>query len=353
MKILIRLYSEELLFKTPKEPKTSKTSKTSKEPLPKIPKSPKIPKESIPYLPIVPLLNLSIEPLPNLPIEPVLNLPIEPLPNLPKEPLPNIFHIVTLSPWPLTTTISITSVILSIVFKAENITILENFSPLLEEKDGLTISIFSLIFSIFNWFYDIIIEGSYQGEHTKRIQKGITLGFILFVISEVCVFFGLFFAYFYNSLIPSVFIGSIWPPIGIIALNWKSIPLYNTLLLLSSGVTITITQNEILSNNLKRTIIYLYSTLFFGITFLELQYFEFISSPFTIADSVFGSSFFILTGCHGLHIIIGLSLLSFTLFRLYFSSLLHPLQFSLAAIYWHFLDAVWLFIYIILYIWAF
>lgn len=252
------------------------------------------------------------------------------------------YHLVQVSPWPLTTGISVLSLIIG------------NIS--LWEKEGgeelIILAILSLIYSLYYWFKDIIIEGTYRGEHTKKVQKSLSLGFILFVVSEICVFFGLFFAYFYNALVPSIEVGGIWPPIGIITLDYKAIPLLNTIILLSSGFSITACHNYILNKDYNKSILYLLITILLGLIFIYFQYLEYFSSSFTIADSVFGSSFFILTGCHGLHIIIGTTFLFFTLLRFSHFSNYHHLQFSSAAIYWHFLDAVWLLLYFILYCWA-
>lgn len=257
----------------------------------------------------------------------------------------NSYHIVTNSPWPITTAISVLSILLGNVLLFQN------------KIGGIELTIVSGIATIYSgyyWFKDIIVEGTYIGDHTEKVEKGLNLGFILFVVSEICVFFGLFFAYFYNALVPSIEVGGIWPPIGITTLDYKAVPLLNTLILLSSGFTITAAHNYILNRNYSQSFLYLLLTVGLGLIFIYFQYFEYMSSSYTIADSVFGSSFFILTGCHGLHIIVGTTFLLFTLLRLslsHFSSH-HHLHFSSAAIYWHFLDAVWLILYFVLYIWC-
>lgn len=254
------------------------------------------------------------------------------------------YHLVDNSIWPLSTSISLMSLLLG------NVMLFHNKEYGLE----LTIiSLLSIIYSTYYWFKDIIIEGVYKGEHTLRVQTGLNLGFILFVVSEICVFFGLFFAYFYNSLIPSIECGSLWPPIGIVTLDYTAIPLLNTLILLSSGFAITACHNYLLAgNSYSKSLFYLIFTIFLGLIFIYFQYVEYFSSSFTISDSVYGSSFFLLTGCHGLHIIIGTTFLLFTLLRFSHFTNNHHVQFSAASIYWHFLDAVWLVLYFILYIWA-
>ncbi|PJF20184.1 cytochrome c oxidase subunit 3 (mitochondrion) [Paramicrosporidium saccamoebae] len=255
------------------------------------------------------------------------------------------YHLVTNSPWPLTAAFSIFSLLIGNILSFQN-------------KIGgfelIILSTLSLIYSSTLWLKDIIIEGTYKGEHTEKVQQGLNLGFILFVVSEVCVFVGLFFAYFYNALVPAIEVGGLWPPIGITTLDYKAVPLLNTLILLTSGFSITACHNYIINKNYSKSFFYLLITILLGLIFMYFQYFEYFHSFFTISDSVFGSSFFILTGCHGMHIIVGTTFLFFTLLRLAFShfSNHHHLQFSAAAIYWHFLDAVWLILYFVLYCWS-
>lgn len=202
------------------------------------------------------------------------------------------YHLVTNSPWPLTMSISILSLLLGNILTYQN-------------KIGgielIILSILGLIYSSYYWAKDIVIEGTYRGEHTEKVQKGLNLGFILFVVSEICVFFGLFFAYFYNALVPAIEVGGLWPPIGITTLDYKAVPLLNTLILLSSGFSITACHNYIINRDYSKSYFYLLITILLGLIFIFFQYVEYYSSFFTISDSVFGSSFFLLTGCHGLH----------------------------------------------------
>jgi cytochrome c oxidase subunit 3 len=264
------------------------------------------------------------------------------------------YHLVSNSSWPLTTAITLFSLLLGNILWFHNYTLLVIGELKIGGKELAIISIIGLIYSSYYWLKDIIIEGTYIGEHTEKVQKGLNLGFVLFVISEVCVFFGLFFAYFYNALVPAIEVGGTWPALGIITLDYKAIPLLNTLILLSSGFSITACHNYILNKDYSKSFFYLFMTIIFGLIFIYFQYVEYFSSFFTISDSVFGSSFFILTGAHGMHIIIGTIFLIFTLLRLSLSHFtnFHHVQFSAAAIYWHFLDAVWLILYFVLYCWA-
>lgn len=254
--------------------------------------------------------------------------------------------MVELSPWPITTAISIFSLLLSFILTFQ----VKEFSGYI-----LILSIISTIYSSYKWWNDIIIEGSFKGEHTKSVQYNLNTGFYLFVFSEVLIFASFFFAYFYNSLIPSPYIfGNIYPPLGIESLDFKSVPLLNTAVLFFSGISITAAQNYLIARNKNYSLFYLFLTILLGLFFIYLQYFEYLHSFFSISDSVYGSAFFLLTGFHGGHMVIGVIFLGIMFFRLFFNHFFssHSLGFSFAAIYYHFIDAVWLFLYSILYIWG-
>lgn len=261
------------------------------------------------------------------------------------------YHLVEISPYPLTSSICLLTLLLSFVGK---IHIINNIG--IQEKINkiIIIALISLIISVYLWFKDIISEAYYRGEHTTKVQSSINLGFGLFVISEACIFFSLFFAYFYNSLIPSVEIGSIWPPTGIITLNYKAIPLINTAILFFSGVAITASHNYLISNNKSLALFYLFLTIFLGSIFSAFQYYEYLNAFFTLTDSFFGSSFFLLTGFHAFHILCGTLFLLIAFLRLNYNQFIisHHLNFSLGSLYWHFVDLVWLFLFAFLYIWA-
>lgn len=255
------------------------------------------------------------------------------------------YHIVNFSPWPLMVSISLLYLLISIVLVFNN-------------KEGyftlFILSISLLNISVYLWIEEIINEGVYKGEHTKRVQYNLFYGFILFVISEVSIFTSLFFSFFYNSLIPSVELGCDWPPLGINILNPESIPLYNTLLLYISGITITITQNYINKRNKDESIWYLFFTIFLGSVFSYNQYLEYKFASFTISDSIYSTCFYILTGFHGVHVIIGTILLIVSFLRLLFHQFLYknPVGLNTSAIYWHFVDYVWLVLFAALYCWG-
>jgi len=253
------------------------------------------------------------------------------------------FHLVEPSPWPILSSISL------FIFTLGSVTQWHGYSSSIL----LVIGLISLLTTMILWWRDTIRESTFQGYHTKRVQKGINIGFSLFIISEVFFFLSIFWAFFHSSLAPSVQIGSVWPPNGLEALNPWEVPLANTLILLSSGASLTWCHHNLIARQSK-LILPLIITLFLAILFTCLQGFEYFYSSFNFFDGIFGSCFFFATGFHGLHVIIGTSFLFVGLFRLlsgHFSNT-HHIGFESAIIYWHFVDVVWLFLFIFVYWWG-
>jgi len=139
---------------------------------------------------------------------------------------------------------------------------------------------------------------------------------VLFIVSEVCFFVSFFWAFFHSSLAPAVELGTMWPPRGIEVLNPFSVPLLNTAILLSSGATVTWAHHSIISSNRREAIIGLAFTVLLGVTFTLLQAMEYYEAPFAISDGIYGSTFFVATGFHGLHVIIGTTFLTVCFGRL-------------------------------------
>nr|YP_010535615.1 cytochrome c oxidase subunit III [Ornithodoros noorsveldensis]AIZ58703.1 cytochrome c oxidase subunit III [Ornithodoros noorsveldensis]AIZ58716.1 cytochrome c oxidase subunit III [Ornithodoros noorsveldensis]UYB78488.1 cytochrome c oxidase subunit III [Ornithodoros noorsveldensis] len=254
------------------------------------------------------------------------------------------FHIVDKSPWPITGSIAAFSLMTGLInlmhFNIINIFLL-----------GLTITILTMI----QWWRDVCREATFQGNHTLIVTKNMKWGMILFIISEVFFFVSFFWAFFHSSLSPNVEIGSQWPPMMIIPFNPFSIPLLNTTILLSSGITITWSHHSLIMKNFNETTLALAMTIILGITFTILQSWEYIQAPFSISDSIYGSTFFMSTGFHGLHVIIGTTFLTTILMRVFLNHMSnnHHFGFEAAAWYWHFVDVVWLFLYTFIYWWTF
>ncbi|YP_010307975.1 cytochrome c oxidase subunit III (mitochondrion) [Achroia grisella] len=253
------------------------------------------------------------------------------------------FHLVDYSPWPLTGAIGIMTLVSGMIKWFHNY----NFNLLI-------LGYIIVIITMYQWWRDIAREGTYQGKHTILVSKGLRWGMILFIISEIFFFVSFFWAFFHSSLSPNIEIGAIWPPTGITPFNPFQIPLLNTIILISSGVTITWAHHALMENNFSQTFQGLFITITLGIYFTILQAYEYIEASFTIADSIYGSTFFMATGFHGLHVIIGTIFLSVCLIRhsLNHFSNKHHFGFEAAAWYWHFVDVVWLFLYISIYWWG-
>lgn len=253
------------------------------------------------------------------------------------------FHIVNPSPWPLTGAIGallITSGV-AIWFHFNSISLMILGNAL-------------LVLTVYQWWRDIIREGTYQGHHSPLVQKGLRTGIILFIASELFFFIGFFWAFFHSSLAPAPEIGASWPPSGVTPLDPFAIPLLNTAVLLCSGVTVTWAHHSIIEGNRKQATQSLALTIFLGVYFSFLQGLEYFEAPFTLTDGVYGSSFFIATGFHGLHVLIGTSFLAVCLLRqikFHFTTE-HHFGFEAAAWYWHFVDVIWLFLFVSIYWWG-
>nr|ALO77178.1 cytochrome c oxidase subunit 3 [Carpelimus sp. CAR01] len=252
------------------------------------------------------------------------------------------FHLVDVSPWPLIGAISAMTMMIGMIKWFHNF---DNSLLLLASMNTMLI--------MYQWWRDIVREGTFQGLHTYKVTMGLRWGMILFITSEI-FFFILFLKIFHNSLSPNIELGMIWPPKGIQPFNPLQIPLLNTLILLSSGLTVTWAHHSLIENDYKQTLQGLLLTVILGIYFSILQGYEYIEAPFCISDSTYGSSFFMATGFHGIHVIIGTTFLLVCLLRHlnnHFSSI-HHFGFEAAAWYWHFVDVVWLFLYISIYWWG-
>jgi len=204
------------------------------------------------------------------------------------------------------------------------------------------------------WWRDVSREATYLGDHSKVVELGIRWGIVLFIVSEVFFFVSFFWAYFYSSLIPVSALGSSWPPIGVHAFNPLGVPLLNSLVLLSSGISVTWAHHALLARDGRSAIRGLSVTVILGVYFTCLQGLEYWEASFSFRDSIYGSVFFIATGFHGLHVLVGTKFLFVSARRLtigHFSHR-HHTGFEIAAWYWHFVDVVWLFLYIWVYIWG-
>nr|AHX97839.1 cytochrome c oxidase subunit III [Afrocampsis griseosetosus] len=250
------------------------------------------------------------------------------------------YHLVTLSPWPLLVSMSVMYLMLGVIFYFYKVS-----GGLL----GLGVIIFILV--LIQWWRDVIRESMYQGVHLIKVIKGLRMSMLLFILSEVMFFISFFWVYFHMFLSPSVDIGNCWPPMSIEMFNPYSLPFLNTLLLLTSGVFITWGHYELLLGEYSGGSYALKITLSLGAGFLFCQKMEYMGAYFTMSDSIYGAIFYLVTGFHGMHVIIGglfLYVVSIRLNSMHLSKI-HHFGFEAAAWYWHFVDIVWLFLYMFIY----
>uniref|UniRef100_UPI0030FE287A cytochrome c oxidase subunit III n=1 Tax=Neoseiulus chebalingensis TaxID=3061192 RepID=UPI0030FE287A len=255
------------------------------------------------------------------------------------------FHIVDPSPWPLFNSLNLMNLI---------------FNSLLYIKfnNQINIILMMLIFTLMIltmslWWRDVFRESTFQGHHTFNVYKMMKISMVMFICSEIMFFVSFFWGFLSFSLCPEMEISNNWPPTSINMINPFQIPLLNTSILLSSGVTITLAHFSMLKNKYYITYWNLMMTVIMGLVFSFIQMMEYKWTDFSINDNVFGSTFFMTTGFHGLHVLIGTFFLMINIMRLQknqFSSI-HHFSFEASAWYWHFVDVVWIYLFILMYWW--
>lgn len=253
------------------------------------------------------------------------------------------YHLVDDSPWPLIAAIGAFFLTSGLVkwfhFSSNSLIFL-----------GLAI----ILLTIFQWWRDISHEGASQGVHSIFVEYGLRYGILLFILREVLFFVSFFWAFFHSRLAPTIELGAVWPPCGISTFNFIDVPLLNTIILLSSGVRVTWAHHALIAGNHFYAIQGLIFTVLLGIYFSSLQAFEYYEASFRLSDGIYGTTFFVATGFHGLHVLIGTFFLLICTIRLsngHFSAS-HHFGFEAAAWYWHFVDVVWLFLYLVIYWWG-
>lgn len=215
---------------------------------------------------------------------------------------------------------------------------------------GMIVLLLTAIF----WFLDISREAVIDGYHTRIVRNGLKLGFLFFIASEIMLFFGFFWAFFHSALSPSIELGSVWPPKGLNPITVFEFPLYNTFLLIISGFSVTWAHRGISIGSFKQAIDGLLLTIFLGLFFVILQGIEYYESTFNLSDGAYTCAFFLLTGLHGCHVIVGVVFLFFCFISLLYNHFLnnHYLRFVLAVWYWHSVDIVWILLFLTVYCWG-
>ncbi|MFA7587624.1 MAG: cytochrome c oxidase subunit 3 [Novosphingobium sp.] len=214
-----------------------------------------------------------------------------------------------------------------------------------------------MVLTLFSWWSKVAQEAE-AGDHTPVVQLHHRYGMILFIASEVMFFVGWFWAFFDFSLFPSEIaetVGGQWPPKAIEAvMDPFDLPLLNTLILLCSGTTITWAHHALIHGDRDGAKKGLWATILLGLLFSAIQAYEYVHAPFAFGENTYGSAFYMATGFHGFHVIVGTIFLIVCLRRLY-AGQMTPRQhfgFEAAAWYWHFVDVVWLFLFVTIYVWG-
>lgn len=252
----------------------------------------------------------------------------------------SVFHVLGLRIWPIII----------------RLRVLVSFIRLyLSMKVTFNLLILIVLLAILAWFKDVARERDLMMEHSFLAHSFFKIGMILFITSEVIFFVSFFWCYFDFVLVVDFELGSVWPPKGVERINPFRIPLLNTIILLSSGVLITWSHFCILNNNWYIRLITLIATLILGLYFLCIQYQEYLDATFTFIRRGYGRIFFLATGFHGFHVILGCVLIRARVFRILTLACdsFNHYNFEFSAWYWHFVDVVWLFLFIFIYWWGY
>lgn len=255
------------------------------------------------------------------------------------------FHLVDPSPWPLLASLG------AFMLTSGGVMYMHKFvGGWLLMFNGLLL----IIFVMYVWWRDVVREATYELQHTVKVQRGLRLGVVLFIVSEVMFFFGFFWAFFHSSLSPVYNIGGVWPPEAIQTISSYLTPLTNTVILLSSGATITWAHHSVVLSAKRHAVVSLIYTLLLAVLFTYFQAIEYVSLPFNISDGIYGSCFYMTTGFHGFHVFVGTIAILVSFIRLvknHFTTTQH-LGLESSIWYWHFVDVVWLFLFISVYWWG-
>nr|YP_005090327.1 cytochrome oxidase subunit III [Phaeodactylum tricornutum]ADY18503.1 cytochrome oxidase subunit III [Phaeodactylum tricornutum]QII42409.1 cytochrome oxidase subunit III [Phaeodactylum tricornutum] len=255
------------------------------------------------------------------------------------------YHLVDPSPWPLVASLG------AFMLTTGGVLYMHKFIG------GWNLFIngfFLILYVMYTWWRDIVREATFEDQHTIAVQKGLRLGMILFIVSEIMFFFAFFWAFFHSSIAPAHTIGGVWPPKAISLIKTFTVPLTNTFILLASGVTITWAHHALLARAKKQTLVALLLTLMLAVLFTVLQGLEYVNAPFNISDGIYGSCFYLATGFHGFHVFIGTIALFVSFVRIVLNHFTnkHHFGFESAIWYWHLVDVIWLFLFINVYWWS-
>jgi cytochrome c oxidase subunit III len=268
------------------------------------------------------------------------------------------YHLVNPSPWPFVGSMAAFVLAIGAVMWMHGKTSIVMY-----------VGFAGVLYTMYMWWRDVVIE-SHAGDHTPVVQLHLRYGMLMFIASEVMFFVAWFWAFFDASLFAgepiqqarSIATGGVWPPAPLVdgvaqptkIFDPWHLPLINTLILLTSGTTVTWAHHALLQNDRKGLIWGLTVTVGLGLLFTALQAYEYAHAGFSFDGNIYGATFFMATGFHGFHVVIGTIFLAICLLRAlkgHFTPEKH-FGFEAAAWYWHFVDVVWLFLFAAIYIWG-
>jgi cytochrome c oxidase subunit 3 len=267
------------------------------------------------------------------------------------------FHLVEPSPWPIIGGACAFVTVIGLIMSMHQSTIAGvHPGPLV-----LAIGIAGILFTMAGWWRDVVVEAQ-GGYHNPVVRYGLAIGMILFIASEVMFFVAWFWAFFWSSTFPGDpqvvgrldFTGGLWPPKGTEVLDPLKLPLMNTFVLVTSSFAVNVAHEALRENQRQAFKNFLTLAIGLGVLFVATQAYEYVHAPFNFKNTIYGATFFMATGFHGAHVIIGVIFLFVCLARAWIGHLA-PTQhvgFQFAAWYWHFVDVVWIFLFSCIYIWG-
>ena len=275
------------------------------------------------------------------------------------------YHLVDPSPWPALGATGAFLLTFGVVFFMHPGMFGTELEPMFTSLGSLIFvpGVLLIVYTMFVWWRDVIREAEVEGHHSPVVQLGLRYGMALFICSEVMFFVAFFWAFFESSLYPKElphdplaagFAGGGWPPAGIKPFDPFDLPFMNTLILLLSGSTVTWAHHALREGDRDGLVKGLAYTIILGILFTCVQAYEYSHAAFTFSGGIYGSTFYMATGFHGFHVIIGTTFLIVCYFRARKGHFKpdHHFGFEAAAWYWHFVDVVWLFLFCCIYWWG-
>tara|TARA_B100000686_G_scaffold296774_2_gene328603 strand:+ start:631 stop:1485 length:855 start_codon:yes stop_codon:yes gene_type:complete len=253
------------------------------------------------------------------------------------------YHLVDPSPWPFIGSIAGFALAIGAVLYMH-----------LEIKWLFYVGLLAVMATMAGWFWEVIKEAEYRGFHNPVVQVGMRYGMVLFIASEVMFFVAWFWAYFNAALFPTAQIEGVWPPPTVTTFDPWDLPFLNTLILLMSGITVTWAHHALREGNRRYFLQGLALTIFLGVCFTCVQAYEYSHAAFGFREGIYSSTFYMATGFHGFHVLVGTIFLIVCYLRGragHFNPD-HHFGFEAAAWYWHFVDVVWLFLFICIYWWG-